>query len=172
MVTTSKLRIFLPSPDNDILRESAFKAYFHPDEHQENLLRELLTARKNLATLCGFSSYAERSIRGSIMKDPKEVSNFLTLVSEGVKKPAQEDFNEMLKLKQTKNPYDKSIKLWDVPYYTAMYKENRYQQNVISCLPFFSLGSCIDGLSFVIQNLFNVSFSVAQPDSGKFGIQM
>lgn len=153
--------------DNEVLREAAFKAYFHPDDHQENLLKELLVARKNLATLCGFSSFAERSIRGSIMKDPKEVSSFLSLVSEGIKKPAQDDFDEMLKLKQGKNPYEKCIKSWDVPYYTAMYKEKRYQQNIISCLPFFSLGSCIDGLSFIIQNLFSVSFSVAQPDSGE-----
>lgn len=153
--------------ENEVLREAAFKAYFYPDEHQETLLKELLIARKELATLCGFSSFAERSIRGSIMQDPGEVSSFLSLVSEGIRLPAQCDFDEMLKVKREKNPFDKSIKSWDVPYFTAIYKEKRYQQNIVSCLPFFSLGSCIDGLSFIVQNLFDVSFSVVQPGPGE-----
>lgn len=41
-------------------REAAYKIYLHPDQKQDQLLVQLLTARNELAQVCGFPSYAHR----------------------------------------------------------------------------------------------------------------
>lgn len=54
-----------PESENELLREAAYRIYLFPDDHQENLLRQLLLARKHLANLCGFRSYAHRAVKVS-----------------------------------------------------------------------------------------------------------
>lgn len=44
-------------PD-ELVREAAYRAYLLPDKDQENVLRQLLSSRHQLAKLAGFSSYA------------------------------------------------------------------------------------------------------------------
>lgn len=47
----------------ELTREAAHKIYLFPDPHQEALLTEMLNARHEMATLCGFPSYAHRSAK-------------------------------------------------------------------------------------------------------------
>lgn len=44
----------------EITREAAYKIYLFPDPHQEDMLTEMLNGRHEMATLCGFPSYAHR----------------------------------------------------------------------------------------------------------------
>ena len=48
------------SPDEGV-REASYKVYLAPHSHQEMLLKELLNGRREMAQLCGFDSYAQRS---------------------------------------------------------------------------------------------------------------
>lgn len=43
-------------------REAAYRVYQMADPHQEHLLKQLLESRHQLATLCGFDSFAHRSV--------------------------------------------------------------------------------------------------------------
>lgn len=45
---------------NPLVREFAYRIFLNPDEHQEELLFQLLTLRNQLAQKCGFSTYSER----------------------------------------------------------------------------------------------------------------
>lgn len=159
--------------DDHLIRESAYKIFLHPDDHQDTLLTQLLTSRKQLAKLCGFSSFSERAIRGSIAESPLVVWEFLSQVSEKIRAPAEKDYREMIKLKTgtdgvtSGGNLNKSVKPWDVPYFTAAFKQTKYNQKIIAAAPYFSLGSCMDGINLVISSLFKIQLEVAKPDSGE-----
>lgn len=51
--------LYADSPDEEA-REAAYKIYLHPDEHQDHLLTEMLQSRYELATICGFPTFAHR----------------------------------------------------------------------------------------------------------------
>ncbi|KAH9371016.1 hypothetical protein HPB48_017005 [Haemaphysalis longicornis] len=67
--------------DNELVREAAYRAYLHPDPHQSHLLDELLASRHRLAQLCGFPTFAHRTLRGSIAGSPDAVEQFLGILS-------------------------------------------------------------------------------------------
>lgn len=51
--------LYADSPDEEA-REAAYKIYLHHDEHQDHLLTEMLQSRYQLATICGFPTFAHR----------------------------------------------------------------------------------------------------------------
>lgn len=154
--------------DNAILREAAYKIFLAPDEDQDKYLTNLLLARRQLAKLCGFKSYAERAIRGSIAETPEYVLKFLHLISSGIKDYAKQDYDKMLQLKQ-KNSTRSTDDLhpWDVPFYTAAYKSSRYSQDILLCSPYFSLGACMNGIDIIFGQLFDIKLQVSQADNGE-----
>lgn len=153
--------------ENAILREAAYKVYLAPDDQQNNLLTNLLLARRQLANLCGFRSYAERAIRGSIAETPEYVLKFLNLVSSGIKDYANQDYQKMLQLKQNYTHISAQLHPWDVPYYTAAYKSSRYSQDILMCAPYFSLGACMNGIDLIFGQLFDIKLQVSQADAGE-----
>lgn len=46
--------------NSEAAREAAYRVYLFPDQKQDELLVNLLTARHELAEVCGFPSYAHR----------------------------------------------------------------------------------------------------------------
>lgn len=85
------------------VREAAYRAYLYPDEHQSQLLDQLLTSRHHLAVLCGFSTYAHRALRESIAGSPDMVDRFLGILSSELKPRAEQDYKEMLTIKSSRS---------------------------------------------------------------------
>lgn len=140
--------------DNELVREKAYKAYLQPDDHQSDVLTNLLGSRLKLAKLCGFDSYAHRAVKGSIAGTPEVVHDFLAILNERVRKLASKDYEQMALLKK------KTLKAWDVAYYSANYKRIIYNENLLQCLPYFSVGVCMDGLNMIFNQLYGIQMQV------------
>lgn len=151
---------------NEIERERAYRAYLKPDEHQDKILTDLLEYRLRLAKLCGFNSYAHRAIKGGIAGTPEVVNDFLNILNERVRKLAAKDYEQMLFLKSKEKPSE-TLKAWDLPYYSANYKRFIYNENVLQCLPYFSVGACMDGLNIIFNELYRVKMQVDTVISGE-----
>lgn len=156
-----------PESDNELVRESAFKIFLHPDQHQNDLLVDLLLSRRKLAQLCGFKSYAERAIRGSIADTPHAVQKFLDLLAEGIRGPAGRDYEQMNLLKRQSKSFSSQVYPWDVPYFAAAFKQTKYSQHVYACAPYFTLGSCLNGLDMICRRLFDIQLNVAPAAAGE-----
>ncbi|KAL3186797.1 hypothetical protein MRX96_026944 [Rhipicephalus microplus] len=113
--------------DNELVREAAYRAYLYPDEHQSQLLDELLGARHRLAQLCGFPSFAHRVLRGSIAGSPDVVEQFLDILSSELKPRADNDYKEMLDMKTSGSGNKCVLQAWDVPYYTFCARQAKFQ---------------------------------------------
>lgn len=155
--------------DNELVRETAYRIYLGPDQTQDDTLTNLLKCRLKLARLCGFQSYAHRAVNGSIAGEPEIVADFLNILNDRVRKLADRDYDEMLELKMKDRPNDRNVKLnaWDVPYYSSNYKRVTYNENVIQCLPYFSVGVCMDGLNMIFNELYGVRLQVDTCESGE-----
>lgn len=158
--------LFADSP-NEIIREAAYKIFLFPDEHQEKLLEELLNARYQLAQLCGFKTYAHRALKGSLAGDPLVVNEFLQIISDELKSRANLDYEEMLKMKKSVNKYAEEIKPWDIPYYTSLAKQQRFQIKGSDYSPYFSLGACMDGINYLLQSLYDIYLKVENVKNGE-----
>ncbi|XP_060521170.1 mitochondrial intermediate peptidase [Cylas formicarius] len=142
---------------NPIVREMAYKIYLHQDPRQENLLSKLLHARYKLARICGFSTYSERALKGGIMDSSANVMNFLDDLNLKIWDKAQLDFECMDKIKQKESPNYGMLSAWDVPYYTYLAKNDWFKISGKEYSPYFSLGTCMDGLNMIFQSLFGIS---------------
>ncbi|RZB40417.1 mitochondrial intermediate peptidase, partial [Asbolus verrucosus] len=142
---------------NPLVREMAYKIFLYPDQNQEYLLNELLNSRNELAKVCGFGTYSERALRGSILNEPRNVMELLEVVSEDIKAKAQFDFFDMSMIKQSENPSTGPLAVWDVPYFTQKAKKERFQVCPKEYSPYFSLGACMEGLNMIFMALYGIS---------------
>lgn len=141
---------------NAVAREVAYKLFLHPDKQQELLLTNLLEARYELAKVCGFNTYAERALMGGIIDKPNDVQEFLDIISEDIKLKAKNDFDCMNILKQHENPNNDQLAQWDVPYFTQKAKKQWFRVSSKEYSPYFSLGTCMEGLNMIFKSLYGI----------------
>jgi len=155
--------------DNELVRETAYRIYLQPDTTQSEILTNLLRCRLRLAQLCGFESYAHRAVKGSIAGTPAIVGDFLDILNEQVRQLAAKDYEQILHLKMKETGCAEATRLeaWDVPYYSASYKRSIYNERVLECLPYFSVGVCMDGLNMIFNELYGVRMQVDTCLSGE-----
>lgn len=153
---------------NSTARELAYKIFLHPDEQQEYLLSELLKSRYELAKICGFNTYAERALKGSLFENPGSVQEFLDHLSQNLQPLAAIDF-ELLRKFKVRDTYDKTTKLqaWDVAYYTHKVKRDFFQISTSEFQSYFSLGTCMDGLNRLMSSLFGIHFQNVPIETGE-----
>ena len=156
---------------NELMRETAYRFFLAPDQTQDDILTNLLRCRLRLAQICGFESYADRAVKGSIAGSPDVVKEFLDILNERVRPLAENDYKQMLSLKESEQTHAKGIKVrlnaWDVPYYCANYKRGIYDQSVLQSMPYFSIGVCMDGLNMIFNELYGVRMQVEQCEPGE-----
>lgn len=171
MFTTEGQNVIISSLYSDspleTVREAAYRIYLYPDSHQEELLHRLLSTRQELAELCGFPSFSHRALRGSLAEKPSTVMAFLNKLADEVRAPAQVNFDALAGVKKLKNPQSQDLKPWDIAYFSALLKNNKFRVNVNELSPFFSLGACMDGLNYLFGELYNIQLKVEEPHFGE-----
>ncbi|KAJ8930854.1 hypothetical protein NQ314_016273 [Rhamnusium bicolor] len=141
---------------NPVAREMAYRIFLHPDPNQESLLNDLLKARDELAKICGFSTYADRALRGATIDDPNKVLTFLHKLSQDIWDKAKADFDCMKNMKMLENNVNGPLGTWDVPYFTQKAKRDWFRVSSKEYSPYFSLGACMDGLNMLFQSLYGI----------------
>lgn len=153
---------------NPISREMAYRIYLYPEAQQEYLLSELVKARHELAQICGFNTYAERALKGSLFENPQSVIEFLNHLSENLQPHANLDFQLMNKYKiLDTSKHSTKLAAWDVAYYTNRVKRSLLHMSTAEYQPYFSLGTCMDGLNNLITNLFGTTFQNVPLEPGE-----
>lgn len=158
--------LFADSSD-PIAREMAYKIFLHPESSQEKLLTRMLQARYELATICGFPTYAHRALRGSVINDPQKVMTFLHNLSSDIWEKANADFDCMNGMKKAEHAANSRLGSWDVPYYTQKAKKDWFKVTSKEYSPFFSLGACMDGMNYLFQSLYEVQLLNCEVHSGE-----
>jgi intermediate peptidase len=160
--------LYADSP-NALAREAAYKLYLYPDEKQEELLTDLIYCRHELATTCGFPTYAHRALKSSTMETPENVKEFLDILSEKLRPRAQKDFDIMQQMKVADSGLNTPLAAWDTPYFTARMKNIFLQTSsqATEFMPYFSLGGCMEGFNNLMKSLFGIRLENVEMDKGE-----
>ncbi|XP_014680924.1 PREDICTED: mitochondrial intermediate peptidase-like [Priapulus caudatus] len=152
---------------NEAVREAAYKIYLHHQPFQEERLLNLLTARHELAALCGFSSYAHRATSGTLADNPETVMQFLEGLVEEVRPAAVHDLDILEQYKAKHKSQASVLQPWDVPYYTAVAKHGRHKVDHSEFAKYFPLGACMEGLNELFRSLYNVTLEHEPVEGGE-----
>lgn len=152
------------------MREAAYRLYLQPSESQEELLRDLLLCRYELARSCGFETYAHRALNGSTMERPEVVRNFINELSEKLRSRADADFAIMTQMKRREGGQGSALaEIWDTPYFTTQLRRQSLEEQANEFLPYFSLGGCMEGLDNLLQALYGVRLENTEMEPGSPG---
>eukprot|EP00096_Caligus_rogercresseyi_P002080 TRINITY_DN1385_c0_g1_i1.p1 TRINITY_DN1385_c0_g1~~TRINITY_DN1385_c0_g1_i1.p1 ORF type:complete len:432 (-),score=111.82 TRINITY_DN1385_c0_g1_i1:1130-2425(-) len=126
----------------------------------------MLSSRDELAKLCGYETFAHRSVVESLSRSPENVERFLTHLSERMGHLVSSEY-ELLDSVKRKSGSTRPLEIWDVPYFIQQSKKKFFHEDVKSISEYFSLGTCMDGLNTVLKSIFNISLVNVAPDKGE-----
>ncbi|XP_034102528.1 mitochondrial intermediate peptidase [Drosophila albomicans] len=150
------------------MREAAYRLYLQPSDSQEELLKDLLICRNELARSCGFETYAHRALNGSTMESPELVRQFIDELTEQLRPRADADFAQMTRMKRKESGQPNAlVEIWDTPYFTTQLKRQSLEEQANEFLPYFSLGGCMEGLDNLLHSLYGVRLQTAEMEPGE-----
>lgn len=127
-----------------------------------DVLDGLVAQRHKLATMLGFSSYAERFLQDKMAKNPENVSRFLTQMGKGCERQYKADM-ELLSLakRQVEGTDSGPIQAWDVPFYTGALKAKNSGQggDANEVGGYFTVDNSLNGMKILVRDLFGIQMA-------------
>ncbi|CAK9290706.1 unnamed protein product [Gordionus sp. m RMFG-2023] len=136
---------------NDKNREQMYKLYNHQNIHKEDLLKNMLNVRHDLAQVSGFNSYADKMIHNTLAGSLNCLNHFFEYFNDKLLPFLGTDKTKLLKMKNLNdiiNPYDGS-------YLIMQSKKNILQYNY-ELSNYLSLSNVLEGLNEIIDSLFGL----------------
>lgn len=168
---------FMKYSPNGKLRKKLYMAYLQRAPENSKIIEEQFKLKLEKAKILGFKNYAEYALSKQMLKEPSQVHDFLKDLSKNIRDKAQEEYDELSKMKQdllkdgsiTKaevGESDSGVKIWDQYFLVEKVKEAKYSFDAQSELqPYLELESCKRGMFDIAERLFGVTFK--QEDTSK-----
>lgn len=121
------------------------------------VMQEILDLRQELATLVGFSSYADYSLATKMADSPATVERFLLDLAEKARPAAQRELDELAAFAAEQGG-PATLEPWDVGYYAEQYREATLGLSDEMLRPYFPAPQVLSGMMEVAEKLYGVSF--------------
>jgi thimet oligopeptidase len=144
---------------NGDLRRRMFVAYrsrAYPKNTQ--VLRDLLVARQDLATLLGFKHYADLATADQMIGSPANVEHLIDQVNEVSRPAATREYTQLLSFAQKQQPDLQNISQADAFYWIEQYRRTQYAFDAQTVRPYFPYEKVQAGILSTAGRLFHVSF--------------
>jgi thimet oligopeptidase len=141
------------------LRRRMFLAYnqrAYPKNVQ--VLKDILTARQELATVLGYAHYADLATADQMIGSAANVDALLKQVDEASRAAAGREFDLLLAFAQQHEPGLNSISQADAGYWSEQYRRARYDFDAQSVRPYFPYEQVQAGILKTAARLFHVEF--------------
>jgi thimet oligopeptidase len=152
------LPIFTFAKSND-LRERmtiAFNTRAYP-KNQE-VLTSLLKTRYEIATLLGYSNWADYNAANKMIAKGHNIGDFIQQVSSASRPLAEREFEMLLAEKQKTDPGAKEIWSYEGAYLSELVRRTKYDFDSQSVRPYFPFLQVKQGILDAAAELFHVSF--------------
>ncbi len=145
--------------NNADLRMRMFLAY-HGRAYPQNeaVLRDLLTAREELARTLGYKSFADLDTADQMIGSAANVQKLIDQVDAASHPVAQREYDELLAFVQQRQPGVKSISLADSLYWMEQYRRAKLDFDAQSVRPYFPYKEVQAGILQTAARFFHVSF--------------
>lgn len=148
------------SESQEARKELAFKFSNRAKEQNLDLLQKVLKLRREMAVLLGYPTYAAYRMENKMAKTPKTVWDFETKLQEKVHLKAQQDYEELLALKNEKqkdnSAQNNKIFSWESSYYKTLLLKEKYAVDQQKIKEYFEVGQVLKGIFKITKILFNV----------------
>jgi thimet oligopeptidase len=134
----------------------AFATRAYP-KNQE-VLASLLKTRYEIATLLGFSNWADYNAADKMIAKGHNIADFIEQVNDASRPLAQREFEMLLAEKQKTNPGAKEIWDYERSYLSELVRRSRYDFDSQSVRPYFPFMQVKQGILDAAAELFHVSF--------------
>jgi thimet oligopeptidase len=141
------------------LRKRLFLAYnqrAYPKNVQ--VLRDLLTARQDLATILGYPRYADLATADQMIGTAANVDRLIQQVDEASRSAAKREYDLLLAFAQQQQPGITSLSQADSNYWNEQYRRAQYSFDAQSVRPYFPYDEVQAGILKTAARLFHVSF--------------
>ncbi|HAH31177.1 MAG TPA: hypothetical protein DCL44_02565 [Elusimicrobia bacterium] len=119
------------------------------------LLEAALSARRELAKLLGYRTYADYVLDDRMAKNSKVVFAFLKRLQTKMKKKGRMELKARLKLK---GPGATKLKSWEVAYYNNLLRKTKYSIDHEKIREYFPLETVLEGMFEVCGELIGARF--------------
>jgi thimet oligopeptidase len=166
--TDGKVRITTDYPDalpvltfakSDSLRRRmavAFNTRAYP-KNQE-VLTSLLKTRHEIATLLGYSSWADYNAADKMIKTGQNVAAFIQQINDAARPLSQREFEMLLAEKRKTNPGATEIPEHESGYLSELVRRSQYNFDSQSVRPYFPFNQVKQGILDAAAELFHVRF--------------
>jgi oligopeptidase A len=158
---------FMSYCDNRDLRREMYDAYVTRASDQgphagrfdnSDNIKQILDRRHKLATLVGFSSYAEYSLATKMAPSQTSVIEFLQDLGTRSRPAAERDFNELALFAADELGIE-SIQPWDVAYCSEKLRQESFSFSQEDLRPYFPVSRVLSGLFDTVSKLFDITVS-------------
>ena len=152
--------------DADVRRRIWEAAASATSEENMPLLKRLVTARSELASMLGSRSYSEFVAKGQMLKSPENIATFLRRVEAQLREPVAAELQQLeaMKAADARAPSGSDgLEVWDVPFYGAQLKGRAFAQQrgeaavADNVRDYLELGSVLSGLDMICSSLFDIA---------------
>ena len=134
----------------------AFNTRAYP-KNQE-VLTSLLKTRYEIATLLGYSNWADYNAADKMIAKGHNIADFIQQVNDASRPLAQREFQMLLAEKQKTTPGAKEIWDYERAYLSELVRRSRYDFDSQSVRPYFPFMQVKQGILDAAAELFQVSF--------------
>ncbi len=120
------------------------------------LADKIFSMRKELTKLLEKDNYSDYALKGTMAEDTNTVMNFLDRLKERIKPIFEKDIEI---LQNMANKDNIKLELWDVSYYTKMYKEIKLNINFEELKKYFPVQRTINNVFKIYQQLLAYTFT-------------
>lgn len=138
---------------------------FRQRGHPANIevLRRMLQVRHELATLLGYSSWADYAAENKMIGSAANIAGFIERIAEAARGRAERDYERLLARKRVDEPEATAVAPWDASYLDDRIKAEQLNFDTQALRPYFEYGRVKAGLMALVERLFAVRF-VPRPD--------
>jgi oligopeptidase A len=159
---------FMQHCRNSDLREQVYRAYLTraSDGELDNtpLITQVLKLRKEQAQLLGFDDYGAMSLAKKMAPSVKDVQDMLVRLRDSSWDAAKKDHEEVTAF-ANENGHEGELNHWDIAFWSERQREQRYEYTDEEVRPYFSLDRVLDGLSGLLERLFDVKLIATKDEA-------
>jgi len=122
------------------------------------VLDSMISQRWQLATLLGFTNWADCVTADKMVGSGKNASNFIDGIVEASGPRAEREYKVLLKRKQQDVPDAQVVNLWETGYWSEQVRKSNYNFDSQSVRPYFPYDRVKEGVLSVTSRMFGVEF--------------
>ncbi len=126
------------------------------NEENNDISKKVFSLRNELAKLFGYDKYSDYALEDKMAKNTTNVMNFLNDILTKIKPKLNKDLEELKNLAKLDNISD--LQVYDIPYYSRIYKENILNVSKEEIKQYFPLNKVVSGMFEIYSKLLSYKF--------------